>query len=198
MRPIVALLVVGGLWGCTGAPGSAPAEPLPVVAVVPGQATAVDVGRYAPVTFRPPPGIDVSVAGDRAEVRVGPAFEGHALVPFESGGATYALAVEGPARQRFRLTFLGRRAGDATVVDFRLTHVGDGPPPELDEEDALALWGDRPVSDNAIDVDVGDGVVGVDLDAVGPERGGLRVAVGIGGAVSNWVEVAVEGRRVQP
>ena len=193
MRLVLLLL---GLAACTAAPpGTTDGGPLPLVVLAPGAADTVDVRALAPSRADAPPGLRAALLPDgRLAVRAEADFVGIGLVGL---GGDAALAVQSAeARETLHLRPVGPRVGDASVLDFRLTHDGAGAPPPLDEEDAVALWGDALVSDNALDVDAEAGVVGVDLDAVGPERRRLRVAVRTDGAVSNWVELEVADRRV--
>jgi len=133
------------LAGCAGPPASPAAEaPLPVVTATPGAPASVDLGRYLPVTLQPPPGIDVDVAPDGAtSVRVDDGFRGLTLVPFESRGERFVLAVQNPAgggSLAFRR--IGLRTGDPSVLEFALAQFGlDGAaaPLTVDEDTGIVL-----------------------------------------------------------
>ena len=197
LLPALLTAALVGLAACAPAPPSGPASgpaPLPIVRLAPGAADTVDVRHLDVVAASAPDGLRAALLADgRLVVRAGPGFEG---IDFVQLGGEHVLPVQSNnARDDVQLSLVGPRPGDPSVLDVAFRYVGAGEPPELDEEDAVALWGDEVVSDNASDVDVADGVVGVDLDAVGTERRRLRVAVRSGALVSNWVEVEVENRR---
>ena len=188
-RLLAALL---GLGACAGPPAPAPDAPRPLLRLAPSAADTVAVGAAGRVWATD--GLAAEVLPDgRLAVRSGAGFVGVGLVHLGGGAVLAVQSTE--ADEALRLDVVGPRPGDPSVLDLRLSADGPGGLPDLEEEDAVALWGDALVSDNAYDVDAGGGVVGVDLDAVGPGRGRLRVVVRTGRTVSNWVEVEVADRR---
>ena len=107
-----------------GAPTVAP--PLPVVTVTPGEPAPVDLGPYMPLAVQPPPGVLVTAdVGGPTWVHVGDGFRGLVLVPFESRGERFVLAVQNPTGTgSLALRRIGLRTGDPTVLEFSLAQAG--------------------------------------------------------------------------
>lgn len=201
---LLALALAVQLTGCTGTPPDRPViePPLPTVTVAPGDAATVDLSRYRSVVFEPPPGIDVDVAeSGRASVRVGDGFRGLTLVPFAADRGRYVIAVQNSeGAGRLALRRVGPRPDDPSVLDLDLRQYdADGQPTALTADEdtgVVVLIGDRMASDNAVDLDLSAGRLGVDLDAAGPGAHRLRVAARAGGLVSNWVSADVVDARL--
>ena len=209
MRWLLALLVVAGCSHPAGAPsppaGGRPAAVgvLPVVAVAPGGSVTLD----ASLGVRPGPQAQGPVrvsAGDdgRAVVSARPDAGGLYVVPVAVGGRAADLAVRVPRETvgGLRLRALGTDARDPSVVRFEVRAVAaDGSlsvPSEVDDDDGVvALDQDTVLDDNAVYFDPPSGELVVDLDALGPGRRLLRLAVRDGARVSEWAEVEVQDRR---
>ena len=181
------------LAACAAPPPAAPADGAvaPIVRVRAGQAdTLVALG---PATFERHPDVSVQVLADgRVVVAPRAGWSGIALVPFGGeGGALAVQAVDGPPRLRLRL--VGVVDDDPSLVEFAVTRDG-GPAVALDEEEGVvALVGDRPFGDNAVDA-FADYVV-LDLDAAGAGRQTVRLAVRADGDVSDWLAIEVDDGR---
>ena len=171
------------------------ADPLPIVALRDGRSDTLALGALvgAPVTFLDHPDATVDPVGDgRVVLRVAPDAPAPVLVPFEAGGVRYVIATRPDEAPGLRLRLDGFDAADPSLLVF-VAARHDGAPPALDDEDGVALAGNRILEENALDV-FEDRLV-LDLDAVGPGRRRIRVIAAPPDAVSNWVEVdVVDGR----
>ncbi len=210
------LLVLLGLLaaGCSTSPARPPApppdaslaladtasgpvsRPIPTVALREGRSDTLVVadltGTDAAVTFPAHPGAEADrLGGGRVVLRAGDGLP--VVVPFEVGGVRYVVALGHPPDLTLRLQ--GADSADPSLLVF-VAQARDGSPVDLDDEDGVALSGNRLLEENALDV-YADRLV-LDLDALGPGRRRLRVVAAPPGAVSNWVEVTVEGGRVVP
>ena len=191
VRPALAALAL--LAGCAAPPPAAPADDAlaPIVRVRAGQAdTLAALGADA---FEGHPDVSVRTLADgRVVVAPRAGWSGVALVPFGAEGGVLAVqAADGPPRLRLRL--VGVVDDDPSLVEFAVARA-DGSAVALDEEEGVvALVGDRPFGDNAVDA-FGDYVF-LDLDAVGAGRQTVRLAVRAGGDVSDWLAVEVADRR---
>ncbi|MDT0630309.1 hypothetical protein [Rubrivirga litoralis] len=196
----VALLLLAGCAGVRPAPPeSTGAGLVPVLRVEAGRADTLDaapLGAGGAAAFGAHPDVQVAPAdGTRVVVRPRAGWAGVALVPFRAGGADGVVAVVGGA-PGLRLRFVGVDAGDPSLVEFALDQDGGGAPDLDEEEGVVALVGDRPFGDNAIDA-FQDRVV-LDLDAAGAGRQTVRLAARADGRVSNWVAIEVaDGRFVR-
>ena len=204
------------LAGCAGAPPSAPppaagkaavpaadAGLAPVLRVEAGRADTLDaapLGAGGAAAFGDHPDVTVvPVGGTRVAVTPRAGWAGIALVPFRvtgSAGAEGTIAVQAvrPGEAGgLRLRLVGVPDHDPSLVEFAVGRT-DGSPIELDEEEGVvALVGDRPFGDNAIDAF--EDYVFLDLDATGPGRQTVRLAVRTADETSDWLAVEVEGDR---
>jgi hypothetical protein len=198
-RVLVALLAGSAvLAGCAERPDPEAADAaLPVVRLPPGGAGTVPLPALADdARFGPHPDVRAeALDGGRVLLRARDGFAGLALVPFTAGGEAYALAVDAAPARGLDLVVAGLDPEDPSVLRFSVRR-SDGGPVALDEEEGVvALVGDRPYEDNA--VDAYDGTALLDLDAAGPGPQRLRLAVREGGRVSRWTEIALlDGRPV--
>ena len=174
--------------------------PLPIVDLRDGRsdtlALAALIGADAPVSFLAHPGATVHDVGDgRVVLRAAPDAAVPVLVPFEVDGVRYVIATRPTEPAALRLRLDGLDAADPSLLVF-VAARHDGAPPALDDEDGIALAGNRVLEENALDV-FEDRLV-LDLDAVGPGRRRIRVIAAPPAEVSNWVEVDVlDGRPVE-
>lgn len=112
-----------------------------------------------------------------------------------SGGYRSVRTVEPTGRLALDLVGPDPEAPDVLLFSL-IRHDASGTevPTGIDEEEGVvALLGNQPFEDNAIDAF--EDYVRLDLDAAGPGRQRLRLAARVDGLVSNWVEVdLVDGR----
>ncbi len=109
------------------------------------------------------------------------------------------LTVEPVPPGRLVLTLVGMDPETPDLLLLSLTRFdadGHEVPTEVEEEEGIiALLGNHPFQDNA--VDAYENAVRLDLDAAGPDRQRLRLAARVDGIVSNWVALdLVDGRPV--
>ena len=206
--PSVTLAALAVLTGCAGAPGPPAEGPpaggplLPIVRLEPGRADTLDLaarlGTSAPVRLAETPGLRTEVLDDgRVVVGAADGFADVALVPVQAGSETYALAVDAALARGLALQVEGPDPEDPSLLRFSVRRP-DGGALDLDEEEGVVvLLDDRPYPDNAVDAFGGTAVL--DLDAAGPGRARVRLAVRTDGLVSDWVEIGlVDGRPAEP
>ena len=192
------VLLLAVLAGCAGPAPTPPADVdaalAPIVRVRAGRADTLAAPLGA-ASFGDHPDVGVRALGDgRVVVEPRAGWSGVALVPFRAGGADGVLAVQATdGAPGLRLRLVGVADDDPSLLEFAVRRA-DGEAVALDEEEGVvALVGDRPFGDNAIDA-FGDYVF-LDLDETGAGRQTVRLAVRAGGAVSNWLAVEVEDGR---
>ena len=201
--PGVRLAALAALAGCAHAPLAPPAaEPaLPIVRLEPGRTDTLDLGARlgtgAPVHLGEAEGVRTEALGDgRVVIGAESGFADVVLVPVDVGPETYALAVDAARARGLALRVEGPDPEDPSLLRFSARRAGGGALDLDEEEGVVALLGDRPYPDNAVDAFGGTAVL--DLDAAGPGRQRVRLLVRAGGLVSDWVEVVlVDGRPVE-
>ncbi len=204
----LALALLLPLAGCTAGrqPTADPADgPLPVVRVTAGVPDTLALGgRLGGARFGAHPSARVRALRDgRVVVETPAGFSGLAQVPLAGRDAVLVVEsrVEGPDAPSgtLRLDLDGPDPEHPDILQLTLTRLdaaGREVPSGIDEEAGIvALLGDRPFQDNAIDAH--ENLVRLDLDAAGPGRQRLRLAARVGGLVSNWIALdLVDGRLV--
>ena len=192
-RPARLAAFAAVLAGCAAPPAASPASSgaaFPVVQVGAGRADTLDAAALGGATLGSHPDVGVRPLGDgRVVVAPRAGWSGAALVP---AGAGDVVAVAAPPGG-LRLRLVGPDAEDPSLVEFAVARDGGGPVLLDEEEGVVALVGDRPYGDNAIDAF--QDYVFLDLDDAGAGRRTVRLAVRDGGEVSNWLAVEVEDGR---
>ena len=134
---------------------------------------------------------------DGAEV-LDPASADSVANPF--GAYNNVLVVAPPVEGGLVVRVVGEAPGDPSQLRLAVRSVSaqgaESLPAELDDdEDVVALDGNRVLDDNAVYFDPDSGELAIDLDAMQPGLRRLRVAARGGGRVSPWVEIPVAGHR---
>ena len=186
------------------------AAPVPVVGVVVGRPDTLLVadllGEGVAVAVPPSdgPAWALLLGADRLVIEAAEA--GLHVISITVDGARVALAVEAartaaPVEPRLAVRVVGTEPDDPSQLRLEVREVDargrESLPVGLDDDDGVvALDGNRPLDDNAVYFDPDVGELALDLDALGPGRRRLRLAVRDGARVSRWVEVWVEDGRL--